>query len=56
MEIIDRVNWKKMYMKMVAASEKALEYLEQGQPFLAKKVLVEAELECEEMYISAGEE
>jgi len=53
MEVIETVNWKKMYLRMVAASEDALEYLEQGQPFLAKKVLIEAENECEDMYVEA---
>jgi len=56
MEVIERVNWKKMYMKMVAASEDALEYLEQGQPFLARNALMKAEAECEEMYISGADE
>ena len=51
-----KIDWKKMYIKMVAASEDALELLEQGQPFLAKKVLIEAEQECEEMYIQAEDE
>ena len=50
------MNWKKMYLKMVAASEDALEYLERNEIESAITVLTEAELECEEMYINADVE
>ena len=46
-------DYKKLYFKLFAAMADAVEYLEEGQPFLAKQRLVTAQQEAEEEYISA---
>lgn len=45
-------DYKKLYFKLFAAMADAVEYLEEGQPFLAKQRLIAAQQEAEEEYIS----
>ena len=43
-EVSDCVDYKEMYLKMVRATEAAMQ------------ILVQAQIECEELYLSAPEE
>lgn len=45
-------DYKKLYFMLFAAMADAVEYLEEGQPFLAKQRLITAQQEAEEEYIS----
>ena len=45
-------DYKKLYFKLFAAMADAVEHLENGQPFLAKDRLIQAQQEAEEEYIS----
>ena len=45
-------DYKALYFKLFAAVADATEYLEQGQPFLAKERLIRAQQEAEEDYLS----
>ena len=44
------VDWKEMYLTLMRATEKALRLHEE-----ADRVLVEAQRNCEEQYLAAGE-
>ena len=46
-------NYRKMYAKMVDAAEKAIEEIEQQNFGRAKSLLIRAEQECEEWYLTA---
>ena len=45
-------DYKNLYFKLFAAMADAVEYLEEGQPFLAKQRLITAQQETEEECIS----
>ena len=45
-------NYQKLYARMVDASERAIEAIERQNYGAAKKILIVAERECEELYIS----
>lgn len=44
-----------MYFKLFAATADAVDALEAGQPFKARQILIEAQLQGEESYISDDE-
>ena len=44
-------DYKALYFKLFAALADATEYLEQGQPFLAKERLICAQQEAEKEYV-----
>ncbi len=46
------VDYEHLYHLMVQASEAALEALESGNVWDAKRILIEAEQQCEEEYIN----
>ena len=46
-------NCKQLYILMVDAAEKAIEELEKQNYGAAKEILIAAEQDCEELYISA---
>lgn len=48
-------NFKEMYFKLFAATADAVDALEAGQPFKARQILIEAQLQGEESYISDDE-
>ena len=48
-------DYKALYFKLFAATADAVEYLEQGQPFLAKQRLISAQQEAEEEYLVSDE-
>lgn len=45
-------NYQKLYARMVDASERAIELIEAMNFGAAKELLIAAERECEELYIS----
>ena len=45
-------DFEKLYFKLFAALADATEYLEEGQPFLAKERLIRAQQEAEEEYLA----
>ena len=49
-------DYKQLYALMVDASEKAIEAIENQNFGAAKKILIAAEQECEERYISAPQQ
>ena len=49
-------NYKKLYVRMVDAAEKAIEEIEQQNFGKAKSILIAAEQECEAWYINMPEE
>ena len=48
--------YKDLYFKLFAVVADAVEALEKGEPEYAKKILIAAEQEAEEIYVSAKEE
>ena len=46
-------DYKQLYARMVDAAEKAIEELEKQNYSAAKEILIAAEQDCEEKYISA---
>ena len=48
-------DYQQLYALMVDASEKAIEEIEKQNYGAAKEILIAAERECEERYISAPE-
>ena len=49
-------NYKELYILMLDASERAIEEIENQNYGAAKEILVTAEQECEEIYISAPQQ
>ena len=49
-------DYKELYVLMVDASEKAIEAIEKQNFGAAKEILISAEQECEERYISAPQQ
>ena len=49
-------DYKELYILMVDASEKAIEAIEKQNFGAAKEILIAAEQECEERYISAPQQ
>ena len=47
------VNYQKLYVLMIDAAEKAIEEIEKQNYGTAKEILIAAEQECEERYLSA---
>lgn len=45
-------NYQKLYARMVDASERAISEIERQNFGAAKEILIAAEQECEELYIS----
>ena len=48
--------FKKMYLHLFNRVTDALRALERGDPVRARALLIAAQQECEEMYLSGGEE
>ena len=46
------MNYQRLYVRMVDASERAIEEIEKQNYCAARDILVAAEQECEEFYIS----
>lgn len=50
------VDYKQMYLIMVRASERAITIIEQkGNPQAAAQHLIQAQLDCEELYINGDD-
>ncbi len=49
-------NYKELYVLMVDASERAIEAIEKQNYGAAKEILIAAEQDCEERYISAPQQ
>ena len=49
-------DYKELYILMVDASEKAIEAIEKQNFGAAKEILIAAEQECEEIYVSAPQQ
>ena len=47
-------DYQKMYVVMLDAAERAIEYLKQEQPQSAAEVLIDAERRAEEIYIESA--
>ena len=50
------MNYQPLYAHMVDASERAIEAIEKQNYGAAKEILISAERECEEIYISAPQQ
>ena len=50
------IDYKELYILMLDASEKAIEAIEKTNYGAAKEILITAEQECEERYISAPQQ
>ncbi len=48
--------YKELYFKLFAVMADAVEALEKGDADYARKILIAAEQEAEEIYLSAGDE
>ncbi len=47
-------DYQKMYVVMLDAAERAIEFIERGQPQFAAEVLKDAERRAEELYIKSA--
>ena len=47
-------DYQKMYVVMLDAAERAIAFIEQGQPQFASEVLIVAERRAEEIYIDSA--
>lgn len=50
------MDYKKLYILMLDASERAIEEIEKLNYGAAKEILIAAEQECEEIYVSAPQQ
>ena len=49
------MDYKKLYLIMVDAVERAIEAIDAGNPLVAKKLLIAGEQQAEELYIESDD-
>lgn len=53
---LNMVDYKSMYFKLFAAAADAVDALEQNRPLRAREILIQAQSEAEERYLSEEDE